>query len=75
MGGGRAKVRARLSEGVTERRIGSSLPLEACAQALAKQRKQGGSAQQAARQWRLCVLHTHLQPLLGPAQTIAWHVL
>lgn len=32
-----------------ERRLGSGLPLEACAQTLAKQRKQGGSAQKAAR--------------------------
>lgn len=64
-----------LAEGVIERRIGSSSPLEACAQALAKRRKQGGSALKTARQWRLCVLHTHLQPFLGPAQTIAWQVL
>lgn len=64
----RTKVRQGLAVGVTERRCGPSLPLEACAQALAKQRQQGGSTD------RLCVLRVHLPPLLGPAQTIPWRV-
>lgn len=45
MDGGRDEVRPRPCNGLIGRRSGSSLPLEACAQALAKQRKQGVSSE------------------------------
>lgn len=54
-GGGRTKVSVRPSCRSYERRCGPSLPLEACAQALAKQRQQGGSADVAGCVCSVCI--------------------